>query len=37
MPDSPRATRIEVAGVSVTVVSRTHAITAWALRYFGPW
>lgn len=37
MPDSLTATRIDAAGASATVLSHTPAITAWALRYFGPW
>jgi hypothetical protein len=37
MPDSLTATRIDAAEVSATVVSHTPAVTAWALRYFGPW
>ncbi|MGH3934369.1 MAG: hypothetical protein ACRDS1_05240 [Pseudonocardiaceae bacterium] len=37
MPDSPTATRIGAAEASATVVSHNPAVTAWALRYFGPW
>jgi hypothetical protein len=37
MPDSPTATRINAAEASATVLSDTPAVTAWALRYFGPW
>lgn len=37
MLDSPTATRIDAAEVSCTVVSPIPAVTAWALRYFGPW
>ncbi len=37
MPDSPTATRIDAAEASATVVSHNPAVTAWALRYFGPW
>lgn len=37
MPDSPTATRIGAAEASATVVSHTPTVTAWALRYFGPW
>ncbi len=37
MPDTSTAIRIDAAEVSATVVSHTPAVTAWALRYFGPW
>lgn len=37
MLDSTTATRIDAAEVSCTVVSPVPAVTAWALRYFGPW
>lgn len=37
MPEFVTATRIGAAEASATVVSHTPAVTAWALRYFGPW
>lgn len=37
MPGSLTATRIDAAGATATVVSHNPAVTAWALRYFGPW
>lgn len=37
MPGSLTATRIDAAEASATVVSHNRAVTAWALRYFGPW
>lgn len=37
MPGSPTATRIKAAGANATVISHNPAVTAWALRYFGPW
>lgn len=37
IPNSLTATRIDAAEVSATVVSHASAVTAWALRYFGPW
>ncbi|MGH3871568.1 MAG: hypothetical protein ACRDSR_08665 [Pseudonocardiaceae bacterium] len=37
MSEPVTATRIGAAAASATVVSHTRAVTAWALRYFGPW
>lgn len=37
MPDFLTATRIEAAEANATVLSHTSSVTAWALRYFGPW
>lgn len=37
MASSLTATRINAAEASATVVSHNPAVTAWALRYFGPW
>ncbi|MGH3766855.1 MAG: hypothetical protein ACRDTX_17170 [Pseudonocardiaceae bacterium] len=37
MPDDATATRIGAAEAHATVISHTPAVTAWAVRYFGPW